>query len=87
MPPTRNSRGPGRANPRTASAARITAKATSGGMNPMLRMTLIVIRTSTSAAIGMSHCAVLLVSGVTTAAAAWPASSAGVAGSVPSSAM
>ena len=75
-PPTRNSRGPGRTNPRTAIAARIDRNATSGGMNPMLSMTLIVIRASTSAAIGMSHCAVLLASVRATAAAVAPAPSA-----------
>ena len=47
-------------------------KTTSGGMNPMLSMTLIVIRASTSAAIGMSHCAVLLAPGAMTAAAVAP---------------
>ena len=57
---------------------------TSGGMNPMLRMTLIVIRASTNAAIGMSHIAVLLGPGVTSAA---PAPSDAVPETVPSSAI
>ena len=56
-------------------------------MNPMLSMTLIVIRASTRAAIGMSHIAVLLAPGLTATAPVAPAPSDGVPGSVRSIAM
>ena len=82
MPPIRNTRGPGRTNPRTAIVPRITRNTTSGGMNPMLSMTLIVISASMTAAMGMSHIAVLLA--FTATAGHEPASSVRVLGTVPS---
>lgn len=67
MPPVMNTHGLGRASASTAITTRITAKTTSGGMNPMLNMVAMVINASMIAAIGISHMAVLLPPDATTA--------------------
>ena len=84
-PPVKNTRRRGRASASTATPTRSARNTTSGGMNPMARMTWTVINASTSVAIGMSHIAVLL--GPEATAVCAPASSDRSSDIVPSIAM